>query len=446
MDVPQVCAARGTEIELAPAFGNSGTRFRVFGQPGVPRDLLEKVADAAKVHELTGLAPRVALYIPWDKVDDYGALAAHADSLGVHLGTVNSNTFQDDEYKLGSPPTRDKGVRRRAIEHHVERIDVMDRTGSRDRQDLAGRRDELHPRSGRHPGAAGVAAQGRAPRDLRLPRRRPASGAGVQVLRTGVLPHRCPRLGPRSRTSASWDPRRVCPPRHRPPRAGDEHRVHRRPAAGGQKFGSFDFNSRFYADDDLIVGAADPFQLFRILFEVVRGGGYGVCPCLHAGPVPQHREEDPRPDPVGAQRPGDDRLALLVDREALAAAQSEGDVLGAHEVVTDAFYTDVRPASRLAPAARSPATRCAPTPSPATRSRSRRAGSAAPRPAVSVTAAADAPAYRLTVSVPPGALRDALGPLPDHVELLLEAVDRMPAGEPASTSSCGAEDRPPGIG
>ncbi len=40
------------------------------------------------------------------------------------------------------------------------------------------------------------------------------------------------------------------------------------------KLGSFDFNSRFYADDDLIVGAADPFQLFRILVEVIRGGGY----------------------------------------------------------------------------------------------------------------------------------------------------------------------------
>ena len=99
------------------------------------------------------------------------------------------------------------------------------------------------------------------------------------------------------------------------------------------KLGSFDFNCRFYADDDLIVGAADPFQLFRILFEVIRGGGYGPATDperrrVHARPVPQHREEDPRPDPVGAQRPGDDRprAAASTPRRS-TAAQEAGDVL-----------------------------------------------------------------------------------------------------------------------
>src|SRR3954453_2231189 len=82
-------------IELPSwAFGNSGTRFKVFGQAGVPRDPFEKIADAAQVHKVTGLAPSVALHIPWDRVDDYGALRKHAEDLGVTLGTVNSNTFQ----------------------------------------------------------------------------------------------------------------------------------------------------------------------------------------------------------------------------------------------------------------------------------------------------------------------------------------------------------------
>ena len=85
------------------AYGNSGTRFKVFGTPGTPRTVQEKLADAAKVHELTGLAPTVALHIPWDKVDDYAALKEYAAGLGVGLGTINSNTFQDDEYKFGSP-------------------------------------------------------------------------------------------------------------------------------------------------------------------------------------------------------------------------------------------------------------------------------------------------------------------------------------------------------
>ena len=80
------------------AYGNSGTRFKVFGQPGVPRDPFEKVADAAQVNKYTGATPSVALHIPWDKVEDYSKLAAHAQELGVVLGTINSNTFQDDDY------------------------------------------------------------------------------------------------------------------------------------------------------------------------------------------------------------------------------------------------------------------------------------------------------------------------------------------------------------
>ncbi|MEU6261557.1 rhamnose isomerase, partial [Streptomyces sp. NPDC047043] len=97
------------------AYGNSGTRFKVFAQPGVPRDPWEKLQDAAKVHEFTGVAPTVALHIPWDKVDDYGKLAAFARELGVSLGAINSNTFQDDDYRLGSICHPDAAVRRKAL-------------------------------------------------------------------------------------------------------------------------------------------------------------------------------------------------------------------------------------------------------------------------------------------------------------------------------------------
>ena len=84
------------------AFGNSGTRFAVFAQPGVPRDPFEKLEDAAEVHRLTGIAPSVALHIPWDRVDDLDALRAHAAELGLRLGAINPNLFQEPEYKLGS--------------------------------------------------------------------------------------------------------------------------------------------------------------------------------------------------------------------------------------------------------------------------------------------------------------------------------------------------------
>ena len=120
-------------IELPSwAFGNSGTRFKVFAQPGVPRDPYEKIADAAQVHRLTGIAPSVALHIPWDLVDDFDKLRRHAEDLGVRLGTINTNTFQDDDYKLGSLCHVDERVRAKAIRHALECVDIMDVTGSRD--------------------------------------------------------------------------------------------------------------------------------------------------------------------------------------------------------------------------------------------------------------------------------------------------------------------------
>ena len=144
-------------IELPSwAFGNSGTRFKVFATAGTPRTVQEKLADAATVHELTGLAPTVALHIPWDKVDDYAALRPFAEDLGVGLGTINSNTFQDDLYKFGSLDPHRRAVRQKAIDHHFECIEIMNQTGSQDLKiwladgtnypgqgDIRGRQDRL---------------------------------------------------------------------------------------------------------------------------------------------------------------------------------------------------------------------------------------------------------------------------------------------------------------
>src|SRR5215468_3840494 len=148
----------GLEIEVPSwAYGNSGTRFKVFGSAGTPRTVEEKVADAATVHRFTGLAPSVALHIPWDLVDDYAALRRHAEDVGIRLGTINSNTFQDDDFKLGALTHTDKKIRQKAIDHHFECIDVMHATGSRDlkiwlaegsnypgQADMRGRQDRLH--------------------------------------------------------------------------------------------------------------------------------------------------------------------------------------------------------------------------------------------------------------------------------------------------------------
>ena len=111
------------------------------------------------------------------------------------------------------------------------------------------------------------------------------------------------------------------------------------------KLGSFDFNSRFYADDDLIVGAADPFQLFRILFECIRGGAFGPDSDVAYMLDQCHNIEKKVPGQIRSVLNVQEMTAraLLVDTDALAAAQEHGDVLGANEVFMDAFYTDVRP-------------------------------------------------------------------------------------------------------
>src|SRR3954449_1055788 len=96
-------ALAGLEIETPSwGYGDSGTRFAVFQQPGRPRDAFERIDDAAEVHRLTGAAPAVALHFPWDQVDDLAALRAHIEGHGLRVGAVNPNLFQEPEYKLGS--------------------------------------------------------------------------------------------------------------------------------------------------------------------------------------------------------------------------------------------------------------------------------------------------------------------------------------------------------
>jgi L-rhamnose isomerase/sugar isomerase len=330
-------------IELPSwAFGNSGTRFKVFGTPGTPRTIQEKLADAARVNELTGLAPKVALHIPWDKVDDYAALTSYAAELGVALGTVNSNTFQDDLYKFGSLTHVDEAVRRKAIDHHFECIEVMNLTGSRDLKiwladgtnypgqgDIRGRQDRLADSLGQIYDRIGP--------DQRLVLEykffEPAF-YHTDVPDWGTSYVQVAALGERAMVCLDTG--------HHAPGTNIEFIVAQLLRLG--KLGAFDFNSRFYADDDLIVGAADPFQLFRILYEVVRGGGYGPDSDVAFMLDQCHNVEDKIPGQIRSVLNVQEMTAraLLVDTDALAQAQASHDVLGANAVLMDAFYTDVR--------------------------------------------------------------------------------------------------------
>ncbi|WP_439937852.1 L-rhamnose isomerase [Nocardia sp. N13] len=324
------------------AYGNSGTRFKVFGSPGTPRSVEEKIADAAAVHRFTGLAPSVALHIPWDLVDDYAALASYAADLGVQLGTINSNTFQDDDYRLGSLTHADPAVRAKAVQHNLDCIDVMDATGSRDLKiwladgtnypgqgDIRARQDWL---------AEGLSTiYDRLGDDQRMVLEykffEPAF-YHTDVPDWGTSYAHCAALGDKAMVCLDTG--------HHAPGTNIEFIVAQLLRLG--KLGSFDFNSRFYADDDLIVGAADPFQLFRILVEVIRGGGFGPESDVALMLDQCHNIEAKVPGQIRSVLNVQEMTAraLLLDTDALDKARTAGDVLLANEIFMDAFYTDVR--------------------------------------------------------------------------------------------------------
>ncbi|MEV5737071.1 L-rhamnose isomerase [Streptomyces sp. NPDC052292] len=345
-DLAAVKAALRTQAVETPswAYGNSGTRFKVFAQPGVPRSPREKLADAAKVHEFTGVAPTVALHIPWDAVEDYAALAAFAEKQGVRLGAVNSNTFQDDDYRLGSICHPDARVRRKAVDHLLACVDIMDATGSRDLKlwfadgtNYPGQ-DDIHARQDRlAEGLAEVYARlGDGQRMLLEYKFFEPAFYTTDVPDWGTAYAHCLKLGPKAQV--------VVDTGHHAPGTNIEFIVATLLREG--KLGGFDFNSRFYADDDLMVGAADPFQLFRIMYEVVRGGGFGSEVAFMLDQC--HNIEAKIPAIIRSVMNVQEATtkALLVDREALAAAQASGDVLGANAVLMDAYNTDVRPLLR----------------------------------------------------------------------------------------------------
>jgi L-rhamnose isomerase / sugar isomerase len=359
-------ALKNHQIELPSwAFGNSGTRFKVFGQPGVPRNPYEKADDAAQVHKYTGVAPIMAVHIPWDKVDDYAALAAHAKSNGIQIGAVNANVFQDDDYKLGSICNPDPKSRKKALAHLLECVDIMDATGSRDlklwfadgtnypgQDDIVARQERLAEAL-----AAVYERLGDGQRMLLEYKLFEPSFYTTDVPDWGTALLHCQALGDKAQV--------VVDTGHHAPGVNIEFIVALLLKAG--KLGGFDFNSRFYADDDLMVGAADPFQLFRIMHEVVKAaalyagqpseitargaGAQGNSAPAQAGyPVAFmldqcHNIEPKIPAQIRSVMNVQEAVAkaLLVDAPALREAQLNGDVLGANAVLMDAYNTDVRP-------------------------------------------------------------------------------------------------------
>ena len=319
-------------------YGDSGTRFATFQQPGRPRDVYERIDDAAEVHRLTGTAPGVALHFPWDAVDDLAALRAYIEDRGLHVGAVNPNLFQDPDYKLGSITHPDERVRRKAVEHLLECVDIGTALGSTaqslwfaDGTNYPGQ-DDLRARRRRLlESLEEVYAALPEEQELLVEYKlfEPAFYA-TDLADWGSALLVCQRLGERARVLVDLG--------HHAQGTNIELIVALLAEEG--RLGGFHFNNRKYADDDLIVGSVNPFELFLIFCELAAGD---EPPRLT---IDQAHNVEPKVEAmvlsvVNLQEAY--AKALLVDHGALAEAQQAGDVLAGHRILLDAFQTDVRP-------------------------------------------------------------------------------------------------------
>jgi L-rhamnose isomerase / sugar isomerase len=320
-------------------YGDSGTRFATFQQPGRPRDVFERVDDAAEVHRLTGTAGAVALHFPWDTVDDLAALREHIAGQGLRVGAVNPNLFQDADYKLGSICHPDADVRAKAVEHLLDCIRIATELGSTaqslwfaDGTNYPGQ-DDLRSRRRRMVDALRAVYEALPPAQELLVEYKffePAFYA-TDLADWGSALLTCQKLGDRARVLVDLG--------HHAQGTNVEQIVAL--LAEEDRLGGFHFNNRKYADDDLIVGSVNPFELFLIFVELTAGDRPLPRLTIDQAHNVEAKVEAMVLSVCNLQEAY--AKALHVDTDALAQAQAGGDVLGAHEALLDAYRTDVRP-------------------------------------------------------------------------------------------------------
>jgi len=331
----------GLEIETPSwGYGNSGTRFHVYPWPGAARTVWERIDDAALVHELTGCCSSVALHIPWDTVDDWSALGDYARGRGIRIGAINPNLFGDDSFRLGSLANPDAAVRRRALEHCLECVEIARQLGSTivslwlaDGTNYPGQ-DDLRGRHARLLAGLEELYAALSPDQQLLVEYKFFEPAfySTDLPDWGTAALVCRRLGPQAQVLVDTG--------HHPQGTNIEQIVALLVAEG--LLGGFHFNNRKYADDDLIAGSIDPFELFRIMHEIA----LAEVETSTAFMIDQSHNVEGKIDAMLQSVMNIQTAytkALSIDEAVLTTAQAEGDVLGAHRALTDAFETDVRP-------------------------------------------------------------------------------------------------------
>ena len=344
-DLADVEARLKAQRVETPSWGyaDSGTRFGVFRQAGAPRTVFEKFEDAAQAHKYTGIAPGVAIHIPWDTGADWKELAEYARSQGLHVGAVNPNVFQDFEYRFGSLASARASVRERAVAHMRECVEIMGIVGSKNLSlwfaDGTNFPGQGSIRQRKHWFAEGLGSVYSALNNdqTMLIEYKPFEPAfyHTDIADWGMAFAFCRALGERAKVLVDLG--------HHLQGANIEHIVAFLLDEG--RLGGFHFNNRKYADDDLTTGSINPYELYLIYTELVAGENDGlasdVAYMIDESHTLKNKIAETIQSLVALQTSY--AKALLVNRRALEAAQQAEDLVGAEEVIKDAYAADVRP-------------------------------------------------------------------------------------------------------
>lgn len=333
------------------ALGTGGTRFGRFSGGGEPRSLEEKIEDVGVIHALNKSSNSISLHIPWDIPDNASAIKALAAQNGLHFDAVNSNTFQNQpdqklSYKFGSLHHVDKAVRKQAIEHNIEVIKYGVQLNSKalsvwlsDGSNFPGQLNFRKAFQNTLESLQEIYAA--LPDNWKIwieYKPYEPNFYSTTIGDWGQSYLLASKLGAKASTLVDLG--------HHLQGANIEQIVSLLLMEG--KLAGFHFNDSKYGDDDLTVGSINPYQLFLIFNELVEGmDARGLDHATGIGWMidASHNVKDPIEDLLQSV----DAIkiayaqALLVDRQALIAAQQNNDVAQAQEILQQAYRTDVRP-------------------------------------------------------------------------------------------------------